>query len=259
MKKTILILGLTATAIFASTPVELLEKNCASCHLLTKPTPQIIPTLKAPAMDAVGLHLKLAIKDKEEMKKFIIDYVFNPLASKSVCESNKVQKFGTMPSQKGKVSKEDLEKIAQYVIEKYPTPQFSKMIKEIKTNGRIKGLINSPFLINQSGLPHITKILIENWDKAKLGLSDKQKEKLLIIRQETLKAVKKIKKEIAPLEESIISSLSYGEDPKKLESKVDQIASLKAKATKVHLKCISETIKVLNDEQISFLLPFSDY
>ncbi len=259
MKKMILILGLTASAIFASTPAELLEKNCASCHLLSKPTPDIIPTLKAPAMEAVGLHIKLAMKEKDKMKQFILDYVMNPLASKSVCESNQVSKFGVMPSLKGKVSKEDLEKIATYIIEKYPTPEFSKMIKEIKTNGRIKGLLNSPFLINQTSLPHITKLLVENWDKAKLGLSDEQKEKLLVVRQNTISSIKKLKKEIAPLEESVISALSYGEEPKTLHSKVDKIAALKAEATKIHLKCISETIKILNDEQVSFLLPFSDY
>jgi mono/diheme cytochrome c family protein len=259
LKKTISILVISTLSLMASDGKALLEKNCASCHTLDIPTAETMPTFKAPAMEAVGLHLKLAMNKREDIKSFIFDYVLNPDASKSVCESNKVQKFGVMPSQKGKVSKEDLDKIANYIIEHYPTKEFSSLIKEMQTNGKLNSLKNSPFLINKSGLPHLTKLLIESWDKAKLGLSKDQKEKLLVVRKTTLAGVKKIKMRVNELENSVIEELQDGKDPKDLKKMVDEIAKLKAEGTMLHLKCISDTVKVLNDEQIEFLVPFGNF
>lgn len=254
----LLLLSLTGTILFASNGAELIKTNCASCHMLTSPTPDMIPTLKAPAMDAVMFHMKDIMKDNEKMKAFIVDYAQNPKASKSVCESNKVQKFGVMPSLKGQVSEKDLATIADYMIDHYPAERFVFMIKEIQKNDKMSALINSPFLINQSALPHMTKVLLENWDKATLGLSSDQKEKLLVVRKETMSAVMKIKKQVKVLEADIIEALVDGEEPKSVHAKVDEVAKLKAEATKVHLKCISETIGTLSDEQMEFLFPFWD-
>jgi cytochrome c2 len=256
MKKIALLLGILTTLTFASDGATLLKKNCASCHTLTTPTPDMIPTFTAPAIEAVGFHIKLAMKDKEKMKDFIVDYVLNPDASKSVCESNKVQQFGVMPSLKGKVSKKDLEVIAAYIITHYPTETFKNLIHEMQRNDKLNALVNSPFLINRNGLPHLSKLLIQNWDKAALGLSKEQKEKLIKVRKTTLSSVKKIKKETKALEEEIIEAITDKEDPKTLHATVDKIAKLKAEATKVHLQCISDTINILNDEQITYLLPF---
>ncbi len=257
MKKTLLFLALSST-LFASDSAILLKKNCATCHILGVPAPEQIPTLTAPAMEAVGFHIKLAFEDKKMMKDFIVDYTLNPLASKSVCESNQVQKFGVMPSLKGKISKEDLEAISAYIIENYPTPKFTSMIKEMQTNGKMKALLYSPFLINQNRLPHVTKMLLENWDKAALGLSNEQKSKLLIIRKTTMSAVKKIKKEVKTLEDEIIEVVIDAEDIKSIDTKIDQLSKLKAQATRVHIKCITETIGILSDEQLEHLLPFWD-
>ncbi len=258
IKKTIL-LGFSTATLFATDGAALLEKNCASCHMLTTPSAQIIPTLKAPAMEAVAFHIKGAIKGKEARENFIIDYVQNPDASKSVCESNKVSKFGLMPTQKGKVSPEDLKVIAAYILEKYPSDNFVEMIQEIQRNDKMNALLNSPFLINKEGLPHLTKLLLQNWDKAALGLTQAQKEKLLVVRKETLGAVKKIKQQTNLLEDEIVEAMVTEENPKSLDSKVDQVAKLKAQATKAHLKCIYDTINILEDEQVSYLLPFLDY
>jgi cytochrome c553 len=259
LKKTISILAISTLSLMASDGKALLEKNCASCHTFDLPSPETIPTFKAPAMEAVGFHLKLAMDDDDKIKNFIVDYVLNPDISKSVCESNKVQQFGVMPSQKGKVSKADLEKIAEYVTKHFPTKEFTSMVKEIQTNGKLNSLKNSPFLINKSGLPHLTKLLIESWDKAKLGLSKDQKEKLLVVRKTTLAGVKKIKMRVNELENSVIEELQDGKDPKDLKKMVDEIAKLKAEGTMLHLKCISDTVKVLNDEQIEFLVPFGNF
>ena len=259
MKKIVVLLSLACVGAFASEGKALLEKNCASCHMLTVPEASMIPTLKAPAMDAVGFHLKLVKKEKKVQEKFIVDYALNPVASKSVCESNKVQKFGVMPSLKDKVSKEDLEKIAAYVVENFPSEKFTKMIKEIQTNDKLNALKSSPFLINSDGLPHFTKLLLENWDKAALALTPEQKKKLLVVRKETLESVKKVKQQTLALEEAIVETMVDGDDYKSLDSKVDEIAKLKAIATKAHLKCIAQTLEILGDDQVAYLLPYGDY
>jgi len=258
MNKMLLLLSLASGILFAGNGAELTKANCASCHMLTSPTPDMIPTLKAPAMDAVMFHIKLDIKKKKDIKDFIVDYTQNPAAEKSVCESNKVQKFGVMPSLKDKVSPKNLATIADYMIDNYPAQKFVTMIKEIQRNDKMNALINSPFLINQSALPHMTKILLQNWDKATLGLNAEQKEKLFVVRKETMSAVMKIKKQVKVLEAEIIEALVDGEDPKSVHTKVDEVAKLKAEATKVHLKCISDTMGILSDEQMEFLFPFWD-
>jgi hypothetical protein len=256
MKKTILFLVATSTMTLASTGGELLKNKCASCHMLEAPTFTQLPTLKAPAMDAIVFHINLAMQTEKDKKSFIVDYVLNPNVRKSVCESNKVAQFGVMPSQKGMVSKEELIKIAETMLSTYPHPKFEAMINEIQTNDKINALLGSPFLLNASGLPHMTKILVENWDKEALGLSPEQKEKLLLVRKETLRAVKKIKKQLKPLEMDVIEEMKDREDPKSLEKQLLEISKLKLEATRIHLKCISETTTILSEAQVAFLLPF---
>lgn len=132
MKKILLLLAVTNVMLFATTAAELTKKNCASCHMLTTPTPDMIPQMKAPPMDAVMYHINLVMEDKKEIKAFIMDYAINPSASKSVCESNKVQKYGVMPSLKGKVSQRELSAIADHMIANYPSTEFVVMIREIQ-------------------------------------------------------------------------------------------------------------------------------
>jgi len=255
---TLFVLSTTAQA--TPTGEELVKKNCASCHFLGVPTPEQIQSFKAPAMEAVLFHVKPAQANNDtKTKAFIIDYAQEPQIKKSVCESNKVAKFGVMPSLKGKVSPEDLSTIADYLIKTYPTKEFVSLIKEIQTNGKMNSLKNSPFLMNQSRLPHLTKILMENWEKGSLNLSDEQKSKLLIVREETLSGVKKVKKALRSLETEVIE-LTVDEDSKlkKIQSKVEEIAKLKAEATMIQIKCLRDSVAVLTEEQLELLLPFWD-
>jgi hypothetical protein len=226
--------------------------------MLTTPTPDMISTMKAPPMDAVMFHINLVMQKKKEIKDFIIDYVQYPDAAKSVCESHKVQKFGVMPSLKGKVSVEDLNTIAEHMIANYPSKAFVSMIKDIQRNDKIHGLINSPFLLNREELPHLTKLLIKNWDKAALGLSDEQKEKLLVVRQETISAINEIKEKVQLLESEIIEAAADGEPLEEIYPKLEAVAKLKVEATKIQLKCLKRSMEILNDAQIEYLLPFWD-
>ena len=243
----------------ASNGEALTKANCASCHTLTAPTPDMIPTLQAPPMDAVLFHVQADFPKIADQKAFILDYVINPVESKAVCESNKVTKFGVMPSLKGKVAIKDLELIADYIIQTYPTQEFVNMITKMQTNNKLKALKNSPFLINKDELPHLTKILMEHWNKAKLGLTAEQKEKLLVVREETLSGVKKIKKALKVLEAEVIE-LTMDEDvtTKNIQTKVDEISKLKAQATMIQLKCLKDSVKILNEKQLELLLPFWD-
>jgi len=260
IKKTVLAVAVIGMGILHASEVDLVKSKCATCHMLEKPTPDMIPTLKAPPMEAVMFHTKLVMNDKDTMKSFIADYVINPAAEKSVCESNKVQQYGVMPSLKGSISEEELSKISDYLIEHYPSEEFVDMINEIQRNDKMNALQNSPFLINKEALPHMTKLLVKHWDKQALGLSDEQKKKLLVIRHRTIGEVQKAKRKIDTLESEIMEALFMDdESPKNLDHKIDEIAKLKADVTKVHIQCISETLEILNDEQIEYLLPFWEY
>jgi hypothetical protein len=46
------------------------------------------------------------------------------------------------------------------------------------------------------------------------------------------------------------------EDINTLDEKIEEIAKMKIEATKIHLKCIADTTTILNDEQVTYLLPF---
>ena len=110
--------------------------------------------------------------------------------------------------------------------------------------------------MNQTALPHLTKILMENWEKGALNLSDEQKKKLLLVRKETMSGVKNIKKELSEVEAEVIELLVDEEALKTMQPKVEQVAKLKAKATMIHLKCLKDSVEILTDEQLEYLLPF---
>jgi|AGBJ01.1.fsa_nt_gi hypothetical protein len=260
VKINVLIAAIIGMGILHASELDLVKSKCATCHMLEKPTPDMIPTMKAPAMEAVMYHAKLVMHDTDKIKAFIADYVIHPAAEKSVCESNKVQQYGVMPSLKGSISEKELSTISDYLIEHYPSNAFVEMINEIQKNDKMNALKNSPFLINKEALPHMTKLLIKHWDKQALGLNGEQKKKLLVIRHHTISEVQKAKRKIDTLETELMESLFMDEEsPKNLENKIDEIAKLKASVTKVHIQCIAKTLEILDDEQIEFLLPFWEY
>jgi len=255
MKKIVLFATVMGTLAFANSGEALIKTKCASCHTLAIPQMEMMPDFVAPPMDAVMFHMKDVITGKDNLKAFIDDYVFNPDVSKSVCESNKVQKFGVMPSQKGKVTKEELAMISDYMIATYPREKFVKTIREILRNDKMNALKSSPFLINSESLPHMTKILVEHWDKAALGLTSEQKQKLLLVRKNTIMGVRKIKKQLKDLEFEVSEAMIDRESVESVEKQVQGIAKLKAEATIIHLKCISDTTTILSEEQVTYLLP----
>lgn len=236
----------------------LIQKNCASCHTLGMPHPSTISSLPAPPMNAVIFHLKSEHKSYEKQKEFIVNYSLNPKPELSVCDMTKVEKFGVMPSLKGKISLKDLNLIATYLLENFPSKKFVESRAEAKLYKEIHHLRNSPFLMNQSSLPKITELLMQNWGKGKLGLSLEQKRKLLIIRKRVISSIKSIKQALYAIERDIIEMTIYADDIELIELKVTEASKLKAKATMVQIKCILESLEILNEEQLAVLVPLWD-
>jgi hypothetical protein len=109
-----------------------------------------------------------------------------------------------------------------------------------------------PFLI-QGKLPHLSMRLKLLWNDEDLALSTQQKEKLLLIRQDTMKGAKVLSKKINPLEKKIVQAGLSGKEPGLLKAEVEYLASLRAQATMIHLQCIYETKKVLTKEQLAII------
>jgi cytochrome c len=110
---------------------KLLEQKCSKCHNLDLP-PQTYKDEKAPPMMAVAFHIKDFIKASSESDKipkaidFVKDYVVNPSASKSFCDKKSLQTYGVMPSQKGKVTQDELEAIAEYMFSHYTVKNLTE-------------------------------------------------------------------------------------------------------------------------------------
>ena len=112
---------------------------------------------------------------------------------------------------------------------------------------------SSPFLITGK-LPHLTKLLKQQWDNAELHLSAEQKSKLLVVRKETISSVKKLGQEITALEKQVVDGVLGGKPPEALHSLIQEIEKLKGKATMVHLRCIHTTQMILNRQQLDLLI-----
>lgn len=128
--------------------------------------------------------------------------------------------------------------------------RYHKMMKSKRHN--VRKMLHSVFLI-QRGLPHYSMILKKFWNDSKLALNDKQKSQLIEVRKETMKNIKELAPKAIKLKREIVKASRNGEDLEKLAKMTDELASLKAKATKVQLKCISETKKILDKKQLEYL------
>jgi len=103
---------------------KLLEEKCSICHNLDLP-PKTFIDEKAPPMMAVAFHIKDFIKVVNKSEKipkaidFVKDFVINPSVSKSFCDKKSLDSYGLMPSQKGKITQEELQAVAEYMFKRY--------------------------------------------------------------------------------------------------------------------------------------------
>ena len=114
---------------------KLAEQKCANCHNLDMP-PKTSDNEKAPPLYTVVVHLKdwMKANDPSELKgKFIdfaADYVINPSLDKSYCDKISLKTYGLMPSQKGKVTKDEVKAIAAYIFDRYDQKYMLEYLKE---------------------------------------------------------------------------------------------------------------------------------
>lgn len=111
---------------------------------------------------------------------------------------------------------------------------------------------DSPFLIIGK-MPHLTKLLMQQWDNADLQLTDEQKSKLLVVRKETIGGVQKLGREISPMENQVAQASLSGKTPDEQQAMIQSIAKLKAEATMIHLRCIYNTSAILDARQLELL------
>ena len=119
-------------------------------------------------------------------------------------------------------------------------------------NGSTEEQKTSPFLI-VGKMPHLAKLLIQHWDSPELNLTPEQKEKLLVVRKETMGAVKQLSPKITKLEKQIVDGIQTDKNPDELQPLVQEIANLKATATQIHLRCIYNSKKILTNQQFRWL------
>lgn len=134
LKHSILFLSLML-GVSASDGYKVYQKNCQQCHVEIMERSEVLKhlkTLKAPPMIEVSNRLKenVIIKDDDmDVKRrvivaFIKDYVEHPSIQYSMCHPMALEKFGTMPSLKGKLSEEEKQAVAEWVYDRYEGIKF---------------------------------------------------------------------------------------------------------------------------------------
>ena len=124
---------------------KLLEQKCTQCHNIDLP-PKTFEDEKAPPMMAVAFHIRGFIKTGDESQRipkaiaFVKDYVVAPSASKSFCDKASLKIYGVMPSQKGKVTQDELQAIAEYMFSHFTQKNLNEaQALENKLNAMPKG------------------------------------------------------------------------------------------------------------------------
>lgn len=97
MKKLLLVLLITSTALFATTGKTVYTKYCISCHLEKSAVDEDKATLKAPPMNRVSQRLKMNTSSKKEFIAYVKDYIQHPTQEKGFCRPKAYKRFGVMP------------------------------------------------------------------------------------------------------------------------------------------------------------------
>jgi cytochrome c len=127
MKKLLIISIGLISILSANGAAELFKSKCAICHPLQAKDKS---SLKGPPIGKVMMQVKNSFPKKEDGVVFIKDFSLNPDPKKTICPS--IDLFGVMPSQKGVVSKEELDEIANYLYDTFPTKMMKKkMLQEV--------------------------------------------------------------------------------------------------------------------------------
>ena len=135
-------------------------------------------------------------------------------------------------------------------------PVFSEETHTHDSGAAMKPPARTPFLV-AGKMPHLTGTLKQHWDDPNLKLTPEQKVALLEIRKNTISAVMDLAEELDQLESSLAEQAMDATPPDQLAPLVDTISDLKTEATMVHLRCIYDTVEILDDRQLTTLLDMS--
>lgn len=124
-----------AAGLYASEGYSVYQKHCMQCHaelMEKKEVLKAMHTLKAPPMNEVSNRLRENIvitDDDDDVKRrvtiaFIKDYVEHPSVQYSMCHPMAIEKFGIMPSLKGKLSENERQAVAEWIIDRYKDIAF---------------------------------------------------------------------------------------------------------------------------------------
>jgi hypothetical protein len=143
MKTLIMTFALVVAVTASSLPAEfdrdiytsgekIFDKKCSECHVKSMPIPLLMKNfleennqtlkLKAPTGNEISFRLKQQVGHKEDMEfhliqtnDFLKDYLFNPNLSKTICLEGVIRHFEVMPSMKGKITEEEIEKVNHFL------------------------------------------------------------------------------------------------------------------------------------------------
>ncbi|MEA3372390.1 MAG: c-type cytochrome [Campylobacterota bacterium] len=135
MRSTLFLLALLSVSLSAADGYEVYKNKCQQCHIemISKAeTLKIFKTLKAPPMVEVSNRIKeniIIADDDDDVKRrvviaFIKDYIENPSLDYSMCHAMAIERFDIMPSQKGKLTQEEIEAVAIWVHDRYEDTEF---------------------------------------------------------------------------------------------------------------------------------------
>lgn len=133
--KRVLSIAFVASSLFAVDGYKVYQNNCMKCHaeMMTKEEVlKSIHTLKAPPMVEVSNRLKeniMITDDDNDVKRrviiaFIKDYIEHPNIQYSMCNPMALEKFGVMPSLKGKLNDKEKQAVAEWVYDRYEGKKF---------------------------------------------------------------------------------------------------------------------------------------
>ena len=95
---------------------KLADKKCSECHLIGKLSAEKLKKISAPPAWGIAKKVKLNYKNREDGIRFIMDYALNPSEDKMLFPHQTIERFGHMPSLKGKITDEELRAIAEFIL-----------------------------------------------------------------------------------------------------------------------------------------------
>jgi len=117
MKKLIILsvssLILSMSAIASDEAKELYIDKCTTCHTLSFPKNKA--DMIAPPAPGVMFHMRQRFDSDEKILAYMRNFVMNPTTKTSLKKETK--RFGLMPSQKGLITKEELDIVTRWMVE----------------------------------------------------------------------------------------------------------------------------------------------